>query len=298
MSHSLWFVPMLDVKKYLDGTEFNTTVRTGGTSKCFESPALNYIFRPNELKTINLFEFTRSYEVINITSKNKDATMKFTVEHPGFKHRGVRRRHKHVLPGASNFYFPDAASLRGEDILQANTGVDNTIKNEIIDIMEDHAKSALVLFKPLTEHEDMQLNGSYMQCFRDWMIGLPGDDRSFIDNYMQNTQNIRNASKLPRHSDKLSKTTECYASTHANKRQLDEIDDDIGLVDEELMETLFGLDIEVEEDDTDEPTNKRTKTSHDHVSLFDLHKKGNNRLGFCTDMCELDAESAFNKIEN
>jgi hypothetical protein len=130
------------------------------------------------------------------------------------------------------------------------------------------------------------------------MIGLPGDNRSFIDNYMQNMQNICNASKLPRHSDKLSKTTECYASTHANKCQLDEIDHDIGLVDEELMETLFGLDVEVEEDDTDEPTNKRTKTSHDHVSLFDLRKKGNNRLGFCTDMlCELDTESTFNKIE-
>jgi hypothetical protein len=298
---------MLDVKKYLDGKEFNTTVRTGGTSKYFESPVLNYIFRPNELKTINLFEFTRCYEIINITSKNKDAIMKFTVEHPGFKYRGVRRRHKHVLPRVSNFHFPDAALLRGEDILQANTtlisssgqsySVDNTIKNEIIEVMEDYAKSILVLFKPLTEHKDIQLNGSYRQCFRDWMKGLPTDERSFIDNYMQNIQNIRNASKLPRHSDKLSKSTECYVSTHTNKRQLDEIDDDIGLVDEELMETLFGLDIEVEEDNTDEPTNKRTKTSHDIVSLFDLRKKGNNRLGFCTDMCELDTESTFNKIE-
>jgi hypothetical protein len=138
---------MLDVKKYLDGKEFNTTVRIGGTSKCFESPVLNCIFRPNELKTINLFKFTRSYEVINITSKNKDATMKFTVEHPGFKHRGVQWRHKHVLPRASNFQFPDAALLRGEDVLQANTklvlssgqshGVDDAIKNEIVDTMED-----------------------------------------------------------------------------------------------------------------------------------------------------------------
>jgi hypothetical protein len=71
----------------------------------------------------------------------------------------------------------------------------------------------------------------------------------------------------------------------------------IGLVEEELMETLFGLDVEAEEEQTDGPTNKRTKTSHDHVSLFDLREKGSNNLGFNTDVCDSVAESAFNKIE-
>lgn len=310
MSHLLCFVPMLDLKKYLDGKEFNTTIRTGGTSKYFESSVLNYIFRPIELKAINLFEFTRSYEAVNITSKNKDDIMKFAVEHPGFKHRGLRQRSKPVLPQVSNFHFPDAALLRGEDLLSLPVeeegrhmssserpyDVGSTTKREIIDIMEDYAKSILVLFKPLNEHEDIQLNGSYIQCFRRWMTGLPENERSFIENYMQNIQNIRNASKLPRHSDKLSKTTSCYVSTHTKKRQLDEIDDDIGLVDNELMETLFGLDIEVEEE-TDEPSNKRTKASHDQVSLYDLRKKGSDNLGFNTDICDLDAGSGFNKIE-
>jgi hypothetical protein len=311
MSHSLCFVPMLDLKKYLDGKEFNTTIRTGGTSKYFESSVLNYIFRPIKLKAINLFEFTRSYEVINITSKNEDDVMKFTVEHPGFKYRGVRQRYKPVLPQVSNFHFPDAALLRGEDILSLEVpkkadilssnlqpyAVNNTTKREIVDVMEDYAKSILVLFKPLSEHEDIRLNGSYIQCFRHWMRGLPNDEILFIDNYMQNIQNIRNASKLPRHSDKLSKTTSCYISTNTKKRKLDEIDDDIGLVDKELMETLFGIDIEIEEDQTDGPSNKTTKASHDDLSLIDLRKKGSNNMGFNTDICDLDAVSEFNKIE-
>ena len=311
MSHLLGFIPMLDIKKYLDGKDFNTTIRTGGTSKYFESSVLNYILRPNDLKNINLFEFTRTYEVINITSKNKDDLMKFAAEHPGLKHRGVRQRHKPVLPRVSNFHFPDAALLRGEDILAMETkkGENNVIISssgrpysgdaEIVDVMEDYAMSILVLFKPLTEHEDIKLNDSYVQCLRNWMRSLPEKDRSFIDIYMQNIQDIRNASKLPRHSDKLSKTTSCYVSTQTKKRQLDATDDndDVGFVDEELMKTLFGLNIEIDEEQTDGPTNKKTKTSHDHVSLFDLRKKGSNNLGFNADICGLIAESEFNKIE-
>jgi hypothetical protein len=63
------------------------------------------------------------------------------------------------------------------------------------------------------------------------------------------------------------------------------------------MKTLFGPDIEAEEEQTDRHGNKKSKASHEHLSLFDLRKKGSNNPGFNTDICDLDAESGFNKIE-
>jgi hypothetical protein len=63
------------------------------------------------------------------------------------------------------------------------------------------------------------------------------------------------------------------------------------------METLFGLDAEVDKEQTNRHGAKRRKVGHEHVSFLDLHKKGSNNMGFNTNVCDLNAESEFHKIE-
>jgi hypothetical protein len=147
-----------DIKECLDGKELTKTIRIGCKLNHFEATSLNNLHRPKELEKVSLFDFMQCYEVMNVTAKNKDELLKFRPEHPALTVRGARERSKKVKPQVSNFEFVDATTFCGHDIMKVSISPGlklpcDVIKKDIVDTMEDHAKSVLMLFAQFRKKE-------------------------------------------------------------------------------------------------------------------------------------------------
>ncbi len=212
---------------------------------------------------------------------------------------------KKVTPQVSNFEFVDTTTFYGHNIMKVNISPGSelpcdVIKKDIIDTMEDYAKSVLILFAPFRKKEDIVVGTSYLLALRQIYPTMEVEQRTFLDKFMQNVQDIRNASKLPKHSDELKKTTCCYESVNSKKRKHDEMEeeDEGALLDEEFLTTMYGFDLEEEQgEDMEGRGSGRSKESHAEVSLMSLRTKGNNRLGFISkDISKTDGQSEIHKI--
>jgi hypothetical protein len=301
MSHTSCFVPLRDIKEHLDGKELTKTIGVGCKLNCFEATSLDHLHRPKELEKVSLFNFMQRYEVANVTTTNKDELLKFRPEHPALTVRGARERSKKVTPQVSNFEFLDATTFCGHDIMKVNVrpGLElpcDVIRKDIVDTMEDHAKSALMLFAPFREKDDIVVGTSYLLASRQTHPTVEAEQRTFLDKFVQNVQDMRNASKLPKHSDELKKTTCCYKSVNSKKRKHDEMEeeDEGALLDEEFLTTMHGFDLEEEQgEDMEGRGSGRSKESHAEVSLMGLRAKGNNRLGFISkDISKTDGQTS------
>jgi hypothetical protein len=175
----------------------------------------------------------------------------------------------------------------------------DVVRKDIIDTMEDCAKSALTLFAPFREKEDVVIGTSHLLASRQMHPTVEAEQRAFLDKFMQNVQDMRNASKLPKHSDELKKTTCFHESVNSKKRKHDEMEEDEGaLLDEELLTAMCGFDLEEEQgEDTEGRGSGRSKRSHAEVSLMGLRTKGNKRSGFISkDTSKTDGESKHHKM--
>jgi hypothetical protein len=166
--------------------------------------------------------------------------------------------------------------------------------------MEDRAKSVLMLSAPFREKEDIVVGTSYLLALRQTCPTMEVEQREFLDKFMQNIQDIRNASKLPKHSNELKKTICCYESVNSKKRKHDEMEeeDEGALLDEEFLTAMHGFDLEEEQgEDMEGRGSERSKESHARVSLMGLRAKGNKRLGFISkDISKTDGWSKIHEM--
>jgi hypothetical protein len=85
--------------------------------------------------------------------------------------RGVRERSKKVKPQVSDFEFVDTTTFCGHNIMKVSISPGlklpcDVVRKDIVDTMEDHAKSVLTLFAPFRKKEDVVIGTSYLLALR------------------------------------------------------------------------------------------------------------------------------------
>ena len=124
----------------LGRTTASRIARVAGTSSVFLDNKINdYVFRPQELEHVNLYDFIALFDVTNTMKINQPDIMRFVDEHPQVAFRGVINRTNEITPLVSYLDFPDSADFEGS-ILDCGLAASFAT--------EQYAKSALCLFVP------------------------------------------------------------------------------------------------------------------------------------------------------
>ena len=235
MSHTIYYVPLYDMKRILDSnyvmlTISKTIVPGPKVHNYIEGSSLHYLFRPDNLECISLLEMIVKYEIRRRKSGDDlEDVYCFKDGHPAQDFQYLVERTTLIIPGINNWEFIDAARFGG-DLLDPNLRIDpygetdqHGTDQQTNQQTEDYAKTVLILCYPFRTKEDLMHEGSYVLKFR-----LVSKD--IFDKYgilLQNIQDIRNAVRCKRTKDELEKDTEAFKSqTNAddseNEEELDE----------------------------------------------------------------------------
>jgi hypothetical protein len=148
----------------------------------------DYIYRPEELKHLNWYDFVAKYDVKYINKANKDDIMQFTNnEHPLCKVRGVVKQAHMATPLVSYLNFPSSYDFEG-NILDPEVSPNAA--------MENFTKAALSLFIPFRDENDfnnLKQEGTYTQSLQQAVSTNAMTGKSLVQ--LQNIQNCHNMMK-------------------------------------------------------------------------------------------------------
>ena len=165
-SHSSVFCPIRDLKKVLRNQTVSSTINYFGSRPYYKCWAMDYLCRPDELESLNVYNFYRNYEAINQSTLSEGELLQFSSkfkQHPSYIAseekfiQGIRKRKKQCLIKLFQYDFPDSASFHG------NIMNDETIITEEI---EYYCELVLILFVPFREMGDLQIENSFTKKFR------------------------------------------------------------------------------------------------------------------------------------
>ena len=124
-SHEMIWVPLRDLIALLGGQKTTSnSIRFNGRVPYFVNAALHYLARPDELEQVTVFDFYSKYDVVRVTSRNREAVFQFSktasFTHPSYKPstgrflQGVLERNgRKRLPQVFQYDFPDPAEFCG-----------------------------------------------------------------------------------------------------------------------------------------------------------------------------------------
>jgi hypothetical protein len=160
----------------------------------------DYIYRPEELKHLNWYNFLAKYDVKYINKANEDDIMQFTNnEHPLCKVRGVVKRAHIATPLVSYLNFPCSYDFEG-NILDPEVSPNAA--------MEKFAKAALCLFIRFRDENDfnnLTHECTYTRSLQQAVSTNAMTGESLVR--LQNIQNCHNMMKSGRQKDILERTT-------------------------------------------------------------------------------------------
>ena len=232
-SHEMIWVPLRDLIALLGGQKTTSnSIRFNGRVPYFVNAALHYLARPDELEQVTVFDFYSKYDVVRVTSRNREAVFQFSktasFTHPSYKPstgrflQGVLERNgRKRLPQVFQYDFPDPAEFCGH-LLHSRT------TNEP---MEKFAQLALILFMPFRTISDLQCSHSFVKQLRNVISTFKESHLEFLQNIVDaKSNNFRSArleDELQRETDPLKATdfdAEEYADIvglHENEEQDD-----------------------------------------------------------------------------
>jgi hypothetical protein len=177
-----------------------------------------------ELENLCAFDFFSLFEVVRMTSQNKEKLLQFhnsAFQHPSYRAtsgryiQGVRQRKQMALIKVFQYDFPDTAEFGGSL---------RDINSPVTECTEQYCEQALLLFHPLRQLADITLQNSYTLHFRESVAnGVIGQA---AQNFLQNLQDAKsNSFRVTRLDDDLQRDTEpfnsnnddCDADAHADE---------------------------------------------------------------------------------
>jgi hypothetical protein len=230
----------------------------------------DYIYRPEELNNINLYDFVALFDVKYISKKDNADIMKFLDEHPQSAFRGVINRTNEITPLVSYLDFPDSAEFDGNIL-------DRSLKPTRA--TERYAKSALCLFVPFRDlglFTATEMAISYTEQLRTaWEDGLINEA---TERRLQNIQDCRNMMKSGRQKDMLERTTEPLPDPIKGRKGNDDKTD-------EEVETYIDACLTELVSQLDEDNNLGNGSYHGvdkflFMTLTDLRGNGSDQCGY------------------
>ena len=206
-SHRFKYVPVRELIEVLSNTSSNPnigmTVMEHDTGCFLTNDSLHYMYRPNTLEDICLFDFSKQYETVRTPKPDDtdpaDGTHEIdNCDHPGHGKQLCRERSIKVKAQFSHWIFPDVASFGG-NIWTLNYPVNASV--------EKYCQAVLILFHPFRQRTDLTTNGSYFKKFRTLYRGSVPQR---IRNILTNVQMFYNSMRMPPKDDPLFKTTTAY----------------------------------------------------------------------------------------
>ena len=203
--------------------------------------AYDYIHRPTELNNLCLYEYTmwykkeyKSFKQLNAKSKSTTTTSyKFADLHQGQKYCYLKRRKHPVIPII--YMARNLCDVKSLDVLEDNPD-SGTVQHR-----ERYAKTAMLLFYPYCNANDLMENGAYWQKFvnvggtieydevTDNTLGLNPSSKQFWNRgrmILDNIETRRIAEKeMKRPKRKITYLTDTPTSTGKRKRENVDKDD-------------------------------------------------------------------------
>jgi Helitron helicase-like domain at N-terminus/PIF1-like helicase len=189
-SHTFSWCPLRDLRKLICGEKIYANVTFTQYTAYFESLALNYVCRPRSLNNTSVFDFFTKYDVVRVTTKNRDTLLHFhnnsQFQHPSYNtttkqfRQAIQEKKKYTLAKIYQHDFPDTATFGG-DITNINT--------KINDYMEQYSMNVLLLFYPFRNKADLLLNNSYTEKLR--KLVHDGTFTEPVFSFLQNLQDCK-----------------------------------------------------------------------------------------------------------
>jgi ATP-dependent DNA helicase PIF1 len=277
-SHKFVWVPLRDLSNIIHGRNVNAMVKCHkDNTRHYHCVAMHYLCRPVQLQDMCPHDFFSKFEVVKVTSKNRDTLLKFQNshwQHPSYKNgrflEGVRLRKTPLLTKVFQYDFPDSASFGGH--LLNNEYQENSEA-------ERYCELALLLFSSYRDLSDFQHGGTtHTHKFRNLVNG-----NVITDVHTNILQNIQNASyNCHRHNsteDDLARNTNCFEpdnlSMNANKED-DEFEDDCKEINGQALDVILEM--------LNSETQTRNGTSGQNIpnamNFSTIKNKGTHKCGY------------------
>ena len=208
-SHDFCRVPHYSIQtEIIQGSSQWRRVKNYNGELYIDSSALQYLHQPKSLESLSLTEFVLKYHVAQKTNTNQTNMIYYDADNETYqagKFQGIlRSRHKlEYIPEINVWAFRDACQFGGL-LLDETT--------EISIEMEEYAREVLTCFCPFRTIDDLLVNMSYVQKFRQWYLSIQADPEkfSYIHRALTNIQQLKNALRIKNQVDVLCDNTEIF----------------------------------------------------------------------------------------
>ena len=186
-----------------------------------DSPVFDYIYRPDELDDMCLYEFTSKYESISriAISVQTESIYEFLNVHPSKQYKLLKKRSSECIPIIESSNLPNLCSLLSND---SNAG-----EREI------YVKKAFLLFKPFRNDEDLYSTHniedssywtSFMSMRRDSTSTFWKTANEILQHHQDRCYNIQNVGRLDDTITRSTKLTEKESITTNEEHNVYNID--------------------------------------------------------------------------
>lgn len=207
-SHEIREVPNFSVQEQLiHGHCSKRQLKNYKGNLYIDSSALQYLKRPASLEKESLTNFVLKYHVAIKTERNGADMIDYDCEeeYDAAQYQGILRSKNNIeyIPGINLWMFKDAATF-GASILDKNASISQE--------MEEYAFQVLTHFCPFRTLEDLKINHSYVEKFRQWYFDLRQEAEQFlyVSRILTNIQILRNSCHVRRDGDSLSNCTDMF----------------------------------------------------------------------------------------
>jgi hypothetical protein len=272
-SHEFMPIPLDTLLRIITDKPFYVRIHQRPKHAFFVSKAFDYLYRPQILENISVYEFFLHYESVNIKHNKKYQLLHFMKPHPQIADRALRHHNRHIVPKYACWKWPNTLKFGG-DIFR-----NDTINNKQADIMDMYAKWTLVMFQPFRVHSDLVLNNCYrmrlLQCSSASVPSLYSQWRTILCNI----QNIRNNGIVAPSTDLLESRSAMFQPTTKGQRKSDEDSNTKDNLDEDL-DKYIELSQHMEYDEFDELDEfEKYVLDKENLSFVKLCKKGAHNSG-------------------
>jgi len=242
MSHKSVWCPLRDIEALLTGGDAYASVVHNGKMPFFQSYALHYLCHSSKLENLNAHDFYSQYEVVKVTSSNRDSLLYFVndeFQHPSFQMQnhtflqGVKARSEEHLIKVFQYDFPDTVEFGGS-ILNPDLPINPA--------MEKVLQMCVAFFLPCSRWNDIHVQYSYTLKFCEAIQTSVIGEKAM--NFLQNMQDARsNCLHIGKVQDNLQRENSPYipADIAFDEEVRNEEEEEIDQLDGEQLDEILKL---------------------------------------------------------
>jgi hypothetical protein len=282
-SHNFEFVPIETVSRIINDAPFLLQIRQQGRRAFFTSRALDYLYRPDQLEQISMYEFFSSYESVNNNRKNANSTLLvFKKEHPEHETRAMRKHDRNLVLNLSPWKWPNSKAFGG------NIFRTRMLQGKQMEAIDRFAKFSLLLFLPFRNTDHLKHRGSFVK-----RLEKAVNNHELSDNWktvLSHIQNVKNNCAVEPPKDALEGITSQFEKQRNDNGRIENNEELFDELDDELDE-LHELSQDMVYDDMD--AFQRHILDEENISLASLCNQGSNKSGL-----EFVANVTLNEAEH